>query len=109
MMRYGTVILPFERAVGLVRARVGAVTDACAAVGRDPATLRRLLVTGVSVGGVLAPATAFEQAAGLFGAAGISDLVVHRPRLEFPYEASSDVLEDIGDRVLLARSGAVSD
>jgi alkanesulfonate monooxygenase SsuD/methylene tetrahydromethanopterin reductase-like flavin-dependent oxidoreductase (luciferase family) len=100
---------PFERAAGTIRAQVSALRRACAVAGRDPATLRRLLLTGVSVGGVLDSAAAFERAAELFGECGITDLVVHWPRPEFPYEGAPDVLADIAARTLSSGSRGLSD
>ncbi|HTI28675.1 MAG TPA: LLM class flavin-dependent oxidoreductase [Kutzneria sp.] len=86
---------PYEQALPQIAAQLRAVDDACVAVGRNPATLRRLLLTGAAVGGVLASAEAWRDAAGRFAEVGVTDLVVHWPRADFPYAGDEDVLADI--------------
>ncbi|MEV0373503.1 hypothetical protein AB0I10_27430 [Streptomyces sp. NPDC050636] len=61
----------------------------CAEAGRAPDTLRRMLVTGSTTGEVLASAAAFEDAAGLFGEAGFTDLVVNWPRDSPPVQGAA--------------------
>ncbi|MGW7410997.1 LLM class flavin-dependent oxidoreductase [Streptomyces sp. NPDC054863] len=87
--------LPYRQALPLLRQQSTALEEACAESGRDPATLRRMLVTGSTTGGVLASAAAFQDAAGLFGEAGFTDLVVPWPRDSPPYEGKLAVLESI--------------
>jgi alkanesulfonate monooxygenase SsuD/methylene tetrahydromethanopterin reductase-like flavin-dependent oxidoreductase (luciferase family) len=86
---------PYAEALPQIAAQLRAVDDACVAVGRDPATLRRLLLTGAAVGGVLASAEAWRDAAGRFAEVGVTDLVVHWPRADFPYAGDENVLADI--------------
>lgn len=83
---------PYDRVVPLLKEQLAAVDDACAAQGRDPSTLRRLLLTGGSVGGVLESVESYRDAAGVFEDIGFTDLVVHWPRPEFPFEGREDVL-----------------
>ncbi|MCX2968287.1 MULTISPECIES: LLM class flavin-dependent oxidoreductase [Streptomyces] len=82
----------YDRLVPLLKEQLAAVDDACAAQGRDPATLRRLLLTGASVGGVLDSVGSYQDAAGVFEDLGFTDLVVHWPRPEFPFQGREDVL-----------------
>ncbi|MER6409379.1 LLM class flavin-dependent oxidoreductase [Streptomyces viridosporus] len=86
---------PFADSVPLVKDQVAAFERACHDVGRDPATVRRLLVAGPSIGGVLDSAGAFQEASGMFGDVGITDFVVHWPRPDFPYQGDPAVLDDI--------------
>ncbi|SEG83573.1 Flavin-dependent oxidoreductase, luciferase family (includes alkanesulfonate monooxygenase SsuD and methylene tetrahydromethanopterin reductase) [Thermomonospora echinospora] len=91
---------PYAQVLPVVKDQMAEVDRACEAVGRDPATLRRLLVTDVSVGGVLESAETYRDAAGLYGELGITDLVVHWPRPDFPYQGRVEVLEEVAETVL---------
>ncbi|WP_231931398.1 LLM class flavin-dependent oxidoreductase [Micromonospora echinospora] len=86
---------PYEQALPVLRRQVTALEEACAEVGRDPATIRRLLVAGPTVGGVLDSRDAFFDAAGRFAEVGITDLVVQWPRPDEPFEGKVAVLEDV--------------
>ncbi|UZF76216.1 LLM class flavin-dependent oxidoreductase [Amycolatopsis mediterranei] len=90
--------VPYQAAVPALRAQVRALEAACAEVGREPSTLDRLLLTGASVGGVLDSAEAFSDAEGRFAELGFTDVVVHWPRPEFPFEGDVAVLESIAER-----------
>ena len=90
---------PYERALPVLRRQVAALERACAEVGRDPATLRRLLVAGPSVGGVLASKDAFFDAAGRFAEAGVTDLVVQWPRPDEPFEGKVAVLDEVAEEL----------
>lgn len=92
----------YDRVVPVIAAQSAALDAACAAVGRDPATVRRLVVTGAMIDGVLSSVESYRDACGLFGAIGITDIVIHWPRENFPYQASMDVVEDIAATVLHA-------
>jgi hypothetical protein len=85
--------------VPVLRRQVEYLEKACAAVGRDPATVRRLLVAGPTVGGVLASKEAFFDAAGLLGDVGITDLVVQWPRPDEPYRGDVRVLEAVSEEI----------
>ncbi|PWI42283.1 LLM class flavin-dependent oxidoreductase [Streptomyces sp. ICBB 8177] len=91
----------YDRVLPDLGKQVDAVEKACAATGRDPATLDRLLVTGAAVGGVLDSVEAFRDATGRFAELGFTDVVVHWPRPSFPYEGRPEVLEEIAREVLL--------
>ena len=91
--------LPYRQALPLLRRQSAALEDACAEAGRDPATLRRMLVTGSTTGGVLASVAAFEDAAGLFAEAGFTDLVVNWPRDTHPYKGEMAVLERVAEKL----------
>ncbi|WP_329082484.1 LLM class flavin-dependent oxidoreductase [Streptosporangium sp. NBC_01469] len=84
----------YEQLLPFLKVHLQEVDNACAAAGRDPASLRRLLVAGVSAGGVLDSVESYRDASGLFQEIGITDLVVPWPRAEFPYQAREEVLEE---------------
>ena len=85
----------FDAAVPLLRAHVDAMAKACAAVGRDPATVRRMVVTGAMILGVTDSVAAHADACGAFAELGFTDVVVHWPRSDFPYRGDPAVFEDI--------------
>ncbi|MGH3681506.1 MAG: LLM class flavin-dependent oxidoreductase [Natronosporangium sp.] len=94
----------YDRAVPVIHRQLSQLAEACAATGRDPSTLRRILVAGPTVGGVLASAGAFHDAAGCYAEAGITDLVVHWPRSAEPFQGRLEVLEQVAADLALQRS-----
>lgn len=89
------VSAPYEQALPAIRQQCEALDKACVEIGRDPSSLGRMLVTGPSVGGVLASSDAFFDAAGQFAELGITDFVVQWPRPEEPYPGRVEVLEQV--------------
>ncbi|MEV0048644.1 LLM class flavin-dependent oxidoreductase [Nocardia rhamnosiphila] len=87
---------PYADALWGIKRQMSEVDKACSGIGRDPASLRRLLVTDVSVGGVLESVETYRDAVGRFEEIGFTDFVVHRPREEFPFKGSFDVIEEFG-------------
>jgi alkanesulfonate monooxygenase SsuD/methylene tetrahydromethanopterin reductase-like flavin-dependent oxidoreductase (luciferase family) len=59
--------------------------EACADVGRDPATIDRLVMAGPRLDGGLSSPASFRDALDRYGELGVTDLVVHWPRPEEPY------------------------
>ncbi|MFI1825742.1 LLM class flavin-dependent oxidoreductase [Streptomyces sp. NPDC020412] len=92
--------LPYEQALPDLARQVDAVDAACADVGRDPSTLRRLVVTGAMIRGVSESADCYVDACGWFAELGFTDVVVHWPRPDFPYQGRPEVLEGIAGAVL---------
>ncbi|HEY0452975.1 LLM class flavin-dependent oxidoreductase [Actinophytocola sp.] len=90
----------YEQAVPVIREQTVLFEKECESVGRDPASVRRLVVTGARIGGVTESVETYSDACGLFEEAGVTDIVVHWPRPDFPYQGSVDVLEDIAASVL---------
>jgi alkanesulfonate monooxygenase SsuD/methylene tetrahydromethanopterin reductase-like flavin-dependent oxidoreductase (luciferase family) len=78
-----------------VRRRIGRLAEACAEVGREPAEVRRLLLTGFTGERWLESLEAFRDLAGRYAEAGITDLVVHWPRPDTPWAAETRVFEEI--------------
>lgn len=78
---------------------------ACDHVGRDPATVDRLLLTGLGAERPLASLEAFRDVAGRVEQAGITDLVVHWPRESGPFAGELRVLEEIAAETGQAHPG----
>lgn len=91
---------PYADVVPVLQEQSARLDEECAAIGRDPATVRRLVVTGARIDGVLDSVESYRDACGLFAGIGVTDLVVHWPRPDFPYQGKPEVLEDISDAVL---------
>ena len=81
-------------------AELGArLDDACAAEGRDPGDLDRVLSLDGAHGYSMASVDAFEDAVGRARELGFTDVVSHRPREQGLYAGSEAVLEQIGARL----------
>ena len=79
-----------------VREQVRRLDESCAALGRDPATIRRIYLIGVTTERPLASAEAFRDFAGRYAALGFTDLVFHHPRPDDPARNEPEsVVEDI--------------
>jgi alkanesulfonate monooxygenase SsuD/methylene tetrahydromethanopterin reductase-like flavin-dependent oxidoreductase (luciferase family) len=70
-----------ERAVRVQSERLA---EACAAIGRDPAELRRIYLIGNTEERPLQSVAAFTDFAGRYAALGVTDLVFHDPRPDDP-------------------------
>lgn len=95
---------PLRDVLPVLRDQLRTVDEACEREGRDPATLRRLLLADASVGGVTASLAAYEDAAGELEEAGITDLVVHWPRPDQPYAGDEQVVVDFAEKHLARRT-----
>ncbi|MCG5220750.1 LLM class flavin-dependent oxidoreductase [Streptosporangium sp. KLBMP 9127] len=78
-----------------VREQVEALHEACAAEGRDPAQLRRLLLTGFTDEPWCESLAAFQDLAGRYGELGITDIALHWPRPDSAWAADMNVFEAI--------------
>ncbi|HEY5026372.1 MAG TPA: LLM class flavin-dependent oxidoreductase [Acidimicrobiales bacterium] len=88
-------LLDAEEGVRVVRAQMARLDEACAAIGRDPASIGRLVLTGPRLGAGLHSPDAFDETAGRYAEAGVTDLVVHWPRAEDPYAGDQTMFEQI--------------
>jgi alkanesulfonate monooxygenase SsuD/methylene tetrahydromethanopterin reductase-like flavin-dependent oxidoreductase (luciferase family) len=79
----------------VVAEQVERLEAACAAIGRDPATLGRLVLTGPSLDAGLESAQAFRDTTDLYAEVGVTDFVVHWPREDTPYAADPAIFERI--------------
>lgn len=74
-----------DACVALVAAQSAGLTHACEAAGRDPASIRRLLLTGGTQEPWFASPAAARELAGRYAEeAGITDLVLHWPLAGYP-------------------------
>jgi alkanesulfonate monooxygenase SsuD/methylene tetrahydromethanopterin reductase-like flavin-dependent oxidoreductase (luciferase family) len=89
----GTVGL--DAAIPALAAELERLDGACAAEGRDPATLGRLLLTGMRISGVTESAEAFRDAAGRLAELGFTDVVVPWPRAEERFTGDIRAFEEI--------------
>lgn len=87
--------LSAEDGVKVVQEQMTRLDDICTGLGRDPATLRRLVVTGPNLDGGLGSIEAFRDATGRYADAGVTDFVVHWPRREGPYAADVRTFERV--------------
>lgn len=87
--------LDADAGVEIVREQLARLNDACEAVGRDPASIDRLVLTGPSLDPGLASPDAFARVRDAYDAVGITDLVVPWPREREPYAGDPSVLERI--------------
>ncbi len=98
-------MLDAEEGARLVRQQVERLDAACAAIGRDPASLDKLVLTGPQLDGGLASPGAFDDTVGSYEEVGVTDLVVHWPRPSEPYAADIDTFEHIFSRTAGGRPG----
>jgi alkanesulfonate monooxygenase SsuD/methylene tetrahydromethanopterin reductase-like flavin-dependent oxidoreductase (luciferase family) len=85
-----------------VRAQLGRLDEACAAAGRDPRTLGRLLLAGLGKERPLSSVESFRDAAGHYAEIGITELVVHHPSDGGRFGGDPTVLEEVAAQVLPA-------
>lgn len=93
--RFADPPLAAAAGVEVVRSQMARLDEACVAVGRDPTSLRRLVLTGPNLDGGLASLEAFRHATGVYAAAGVTDFVVHWPRPSDPYAGDRKTFERI--------------
>jgi alkanesulfonate monooxygenase SsuD/methylene tetrahydromethanopterin reductase-like flavin-dependent oxidoreductase (luciferase family) len=84
-----------EAGARVVRDQIARLEDVCVRAGRDPGTLRRLVLTGPHLDAGLASVEAFREASARYAAAGVTDFVVHWPRPSEPYAADLATFERI--------------
>jgi len=83
--RWTDELLEPEPGAAFVRAQMARLDDACAAIGRDPASVSRLVLSGISLDPGLASESAFEETLATYADAGVTDWVVHWPRATAPF------------------------
>src|SRR3954468_10697245 len=79
----------------LVAEQVRRLDDVCASAGRDPSTLHRIVSTSGQLASGPDSAQEFADAIGAYGAAGVTDIVVHWPRPTPPYEGEETRLIEV--------------
>jgi alkanesulfonate monooxygenase SsuD/methylene tetrahydromethanopterin reductase-like flavin-dependent oxidoreductase (luciferase family) len=84
-----------EEGAGVVRDLMARLDSACADVGRDPTSIKRLVLTGPCLDEGLASPEAFRDTVGRYASVGVTDLVVHWPRPSEPYAGDLQTFERI--------------
>ena len=78
-----------------VRRQGTQLDEACTAIGRDPATLDRIVLSGTPLDPGLGSVDQFEDTIGHYAAAGATDFVVHGPRATEPYRGDLATFEAV--------------
>jgi alkanesulfonate monooxygenase SsuD/methylene tetrahydromethanopterin reductase-like flavin-dependent oxidoreductase (luciferase family) len=76
---------PVDEGLATVAAQLAELDAACEAAGRDPATLDRLVLTGLNLSSGTAGLDQFEDTIGRYEELGVTDYVLHWPRPTEPY------------------------
>src|SRR5262249_18319546 len=87
--------LPAASGAPIVRAQMDRLDAACAEIGREPSTLRRLVLTGLTLDGGLSSVESFPETSRRYAEAGVTDLVGPWPRSSEPYAADLATFERI--------------
>jgi alkanesulfonate monooxygenase SsuD/methylene tetrahydromethanopterin reductase-like flavin-dependent oxidoreductase (luciferase family) len=87
---------------GLVASQIARLEEACAAVDRDPTTIGRLVLLGPELDAGTTSEQAYADVLGAYEAVGVTDVVVHWPRDEPPYQGNLAMFE----RVVTSRTRA---
>jgi alkanesulfonate monooxygenase SsuD/methylene tetrahydromethanopterin reductase-like flavin-dependent oxidoreductase (luciferase family) len=83
-----------------VAAQVKRVESACQEIGRDPSSLRRLVLTGIPLDPGMSSPEAFRDTVARYEEVGVTDFVVHWPRLSEPYAGDLAMFERIFERIV---------
>jgi alkanesulfonate monooxygenase SsuD/methylene tetrahydromethanopterin reductase-like flavin-dependent oxidoreductase (luciferase family) len=94
-LRSGMEAVPAAEGAAIVAEQIVRLEAACAEVGRDRATIDRMLLTGAELDDGLSSVEAFREVVGEYEAAGVTDLIVHWPRDTEPYRADLATFERI--------------
>jgi alkanesulfonate monooxygenase SsuD/methylene tetrahydromethanopterin reductase-like flavin-dependent oxidoreductase (luciferase family) len=85
----------------IVRNQLRQLDDACAAIGRDPATIDRIFMIGNGEARPLASTATFDEFVARYSALGFTDLVFHHPRLDDPeWDEPVAIVDAIATEVL---------
>jgi alkanesulfonate monooxygenase SsuD/methylene tetrahydromethanopterin reductase-like flavin-dependent oxidoreductase (luciferase family) len=84
----------------VVRAQMERLDDACIAIGRDPGSVSRLVLSGINLDAGLGSAAAFAATLDAYEHAGVTDFVVHWPRPAEPFAGDVTNFE----RIISART-----
>jgi len=92
---YGETQLPSNEGAAVVRGQIAMLETACARIGRDPASISRLVLAGIRLDSGLASADAFAETVERYAEAGVTDFVVHWPRPVEPFAGNLAAFEAI--------------
>ena len=86
---------PGKEGAAMIREQMQRLDDICYQLGRDPATLDRLLLTGSRLSSGMQSSSEFADTVGYYREIGITDFVVHWPRPEPPHQGDYALFEKI--------------
>jgi alkanesulfonate monooxygenase SsuD/methylene tetrahydromethanopterin reductase-like flavin-dependent oxidoreductase (luciferase family) len=95
---------PVSEGVATVREQLAKLDEACAKGGRDPQTLKRMVLTGLNLDSGVGSLGQFEDTLGRYAELGVTDYVVHWPRPTPPYQGDEQAFIDLFERRAQARS-----
>ena len=78
-----------------VRQQMAQLDEICNTVGRDPASLRRLVLTGPVLRPGIESQQAFDDTRGAYAEIGVTDFAVHWPRPQEPFSGDREMFETI--------------
>jgi alkanesulfonate monooxygenase SsuD/methylene tetrahydromethanopterin reductase-like flavin-dependent oxidoreductase (luciferase family) len=84
---------------GAVAAQMKHLLEACESVGREPASLAKLVLTGLTLGAGLTSLEEFRDTVGHYEAIGVTDFVVHWPMPSEPYAGDLAMFERIFEEI----------
>jgi alkanesulfonate monooxygenase SsuD/methylene tetrahydromethanopterin reductase-like flavin-dependent oxidoreductase (luciferase family) len=87
--------LPAAEGAALVRRQMDALDEACAAAGRDPASIGRLVLTGLRLDSGIRSAAELDDTLAHYAAVGVTDFVVHWPRADGPFAGDVTAFERV--------------
>ena len=87
--------LPADQGARVVAAQSRVLDGICARLGRDPASIGRLVLTGPLLDGGVSSVGVFEETLGRYADAGVTDFVVHWPRPDGPYAGDAAAFERV--------------
>lgn len=90
--------LPAKQGASVVAAQLLRFEEVCESVGRDPATVDKLVLTGPRLDGGLQSASHFRAVLRAYESVGFTDLVFHWPRAEAPYAGDESILDLVARR-----------
>jgi alkanesulfonate monooxygenase SsuD/methylene tetrahydromethanopterin reductase-like flavin-dependent oxidoreductase (luciferase family) len=91
----GETQLPSVDGAAAVRMQIEMLEAACGRVGRDPASISRLVLSGIRLDSGLASADTFAETIGRYAEVGVTDFVVHWPRPSAPFAGDAAAFEEI--------------
>lgn len=92
--------LPLDEAIAVVSHQLEGLDAACTTVGRDPATVTRMVLSGLSIPGPYDSPESLCATIEAFEAIGISDFVLHWPRKAAPYGGPEERFVSVLSEVL---------
>ena len=87
--------LPAEKGAAVVARQRRMLEEACEVQGRDPATIDTLVLTGSRLDAGIRDIETFRATVAAYAAVGVTDMVVHWPRSEPPYEGDEAILAEL--------------